>query len=342
MASKRVTSNDVAIAAGVSRTTVSMVLNNVTHIKISPETRQHVLETAQRLGYVPNAAARALASSRSQIIGLVMARHSHHILSDAFLNLLLAGFLNSVHQQSLRLMIEIVEPQHQQETYLQLTRSKHIDGLILAGVRQDDEGAYMLLKEGIPAVLIGSMPDSQIDTIDVDNRRASRDMVDHLIGLGHTRIACITNAPLDYSSPSQRLEGYFDALEAAGLTPDKDLIRIGDYTTQSGYEQMNSLLESKANITAAYVASDVVAQGAMAAIHERGLRIPRDIAVVGFDDVPFARYLVPSLTTIHVPAQQMAEKACEMLIRRIEIIDAPLQHIILPTEIIVRDSCGAK
>jgi LacI family transcriptional regulator len=342
MTSKRVTSQDVARAAGVSRTTVSMVLNNVTSIKISQQTRQLVLDTALQLGYVPNAAARALASDRSHIIGLVMARQSHHIVTDAFLNLILDGLLKSIHRHSMRLMIEIVEPKHQQETYLHMARAKHIDGLILAGVRQDDEGIYALMKEGIPAVLIGSMSEALIDTVDVDNRRASRDAVEHLIGLGHTRIACVTNASLDYFAPAQRLDGYRTALEAAGLPYDADLVRSGDYTLQSGYTQMNSLLDSRARFSAVFIASDVVAQGAFAAIQERGLNIPRDIAIIGFDDVPLARFLVPSLTTIHVPAQEMAEQACEILIKKIAKMNGVLQNIFLPTELVVRESCGAK
>ena len=342
MSSKRVTSQDVAKAAGVSRTTVSMVLNNVQHIKISEQTRQHVLETALALGYVPNAAAQALASSRSQIVGLVMARQPYHIIADAFLNLLLDGFLQSIHRNGLRLLVDIVEPKHQQETYLRLARAKHIDGLILAGVRQDDEGVYSLVKEGIPAVLIGSLPDPIIDTVDVDNRSASKVAVEHLIGLGHTQVACITNASLEYSSPSQRLEGYRQALNSAGLPYNEDLVRQGDYVIESGYGQMNNLLDAQTPFSAIFVASDVVAQGAIAALHERKLRIPEDIAIVGFDDVPMARFTTPSLTTIHVPAQKMAEDACELLVSRIANGDAPIQHIHLPSQLVVRNSCGAK
>lgn len=340
MSLKRVTSRDVARAAGVSRTTVSMVLNNVQGIKISEQTRQLVLETSRLLGYVPNAAAKALASSRSQTIGLVMARQPYHIISDAFLNLLLDGLLQSVHRHGLQLLIEIVEPQHQEETYLHLARAKHIDGLILAGVRQDDQGVYSLAKESIPAVLIGSMPDQAIDNVDVDNRQATQDAVAYLVGLGHTRIACITNASLEFSAPAQRLQGYRDALAAAGIAYAPDLVRYGDYNLESGYNQMNSLLDSGAPFSAVFIASDVVAQGALSAIHEHKLQIPADISIVGFDDVPLARFLTPPLTTVHVPASEMAETACEILIKKIAHPDEPRQSRILPTELVVRATSG--
>jgi DNA-binding LacI/PurR family transcriptional regulator len=342
MSRKRVTSQDVAEAAGVSRTTVSMVLNNVKSIQISDETRQLVIKTAEQLGYVPNAAAQALASNRSQTIGLVMARQSYHIIADAFLNMILDGMLKSVHKHGLRLLIEIVEPKHQQETYLHLARAKHIDGLVLAGVRQDDEGIAILLREGIPVVLIGSLPKSNICTVDVDNRAAAYMAVAHLIHLGHTKIACITNAALEFSAPSQRLDGYRDALTAAGLSYDERLVRYGDYDLQSGYRQMIDLLEAAVPFSAAFVASDVVALGAISALQERGLNIPQDVAVVGFDDVPYARFMNPPLTTINVPAQNMAELACETLISLIASGDLSPRRLVLPTELVVRESCGAK
>jgi LacI family transcriptional regulator len=341
MSGKRVTSLDVAKAAGVSRTTVSMVLNNVKGAQISDETRQLVIKTAGQLGYVPNAAAQALVSNRSQTVGLVMARQSHHIIADAFLNLILDGMLKSVHKHGMRLLIEIVEPKHQQETYMHLARAKHIDGLVLAGVRQDDEGIDTLIREGIPVVLIGSLPEANICMVDVDNRAAAYKATAHLIHLGHTKIACITNAALEFSAPAERLAGYRDALAAAGLTFDERLVRCGDYDMQSGYQQMNDLLEAAIPFSAAFVASDVVAHGAISALQGRDFRIPGNVAIVGFDDVPFARYMEPPLTTINVPAQQMGELACETLIGCISSGDLSPQRLVLPTELVVRASCGA-
>jgi LacI family transcriptional regulator len=258
-----VTSQDVADAAGVSRTTVSLVLNNVEGIQISEETRQKVVAIARELGYVPDAAARALASRRAQIIGLVLTRSPHHITSDAFLTQILDGLIGIVHAHGLRLLIDIVEPQHQKEAYLQLVRSKHIDGLILSGPRFDDEALQDLEEQSFPTVLMGQLPGTNICSVDVDNCTAAQMAVEHLISLGHERIACITNASPSYTAAADRLNGYRDALHASGLPYDENLVRYGDFSLQSGYRQMQSLLDSDVQFTAAFVASDEVLIGAL-------------------------------------------------------------------------------
>ena len=200
MVGNRVTSHDVAKAAGVSRTTVSLVLNDVQGIKIRPETRQKVIEVADRLGYVPNAAARALVSQRAQIIGLFLTRSAHHISSDAFITQTLEGLLDVVHQYDMRLMIDIIEPEHQKEIYLEMARAKRIDGILLSGPRLDDEALWELEKESFPAVLIGQLPGSDFCFVDVDNCASAEMAVAHLIQLGHNRIACITNANTSYTA----------------------------------------------------------------------------------------------------------------------------------------------
>ena len=339
--SKNVTSKDVAQAAGVSRTTVSLVLNNAQGVQISEQTRQRVLEAAQQLGYVPDAAGQALASRRSHIIGLVIARQSHHIITDAFLNMLLDGFLQSTNQSGMGLMVNIVEPQHHVKTYLQLVRAKRIDGLLLAGPRLDDQGLKSLEEASFPAVLIGQISNASLFSVDIDNRAAARQAVEYLIELGHRQIVCITNASPDYEAPAKRLQGYRDALEHAGLPYDERLVRYGDYDQQSGYDQMNSLFEAGVQFTAAFVSSDVVAMGAKAAIREHGLHIPEDISLIGFDDVPMARFFDPPLTTIHVPAVELGYTACELLTRLITEGNVPQRSITLDAHLQVRDSCRA-
>jgi LacI family transcriptional regulator len=341
MNGKRVTSQDVAEAAGVSRTTVSMVLNNVKGVQISEETRQLVIQTADQLGYVPNAAAQALVSRRSQIIGLVIARQSHHVITDAFLNLLMDGFLRSTHESGMGLMINIVEPQHHVKTYLQLVRAKRIDGLLLAGPRLDDEGLKLLEEVDFPTVLIGHISNTNLYSVDIDNQNAACQAVEYLLGLGHQRIACITNASPDYEAPARRLQGYREALARAGLPYDERLVRFGDYDQQSGYDQMNSLLDEAPSFTAAFVSSDVVAMGAKTAIREHGLHVPQNISLIGFDDVPLARFLDPPLTTIQVPGIDIGYTACELLTRLITEGSAPQRNITLEASLLVRDSCSA-
>lgn len=342
MGGKRITSQDVASAAGVSRTTVSLVLNDVKGIKISPATRQKVQLAASSLGYVPNAAARALASQRAHIVGLLLARRSRHISSDAFITQILEGLLDVFRQHELCLLIDIVDPEHQKEAYIQLARAKRIDGILFSGPRLDDEGLRMLEQEGFPTVLIGQIPDTGLCMVDVDNRAAAQVATAHLVALGHRRIACITNAQPTYSASIERLDGYKDALSDAGLEYDEALIRYGDFTMESGYLCMIDLLDSQVPFSAAFVASDTLALGAKAAMCERGLKVPKDVALVGFDDLPIARYMDPPLTTVHLPVADLARRASEVLISVMNGDINECQSIMLDTRLIVRESSGGK
>ncbi len=338
---KRITSQDVANCAGVSRTTVSFVLNNVEGFQISPETRQKVLEAAEQLGYVPNSAAQTLASRRTRAIGLVMTRSPHHIASDSFLPQIIGGLLKVTRQQNLRLMIEQVSAEHQSQAYLELARAKRIDGMILLTPRMDDEALRVLENAEIPAVLMGHLEGSHLPSVDVDNRAAAEQAVLHLISLGHRKIACITNAPASYTAAPQRVQGYLDALNSAGISPNPNLIRYADFDPESGFERMNSLLQSREAFTAVFVASDNVAMGAKAAIREAGLRVPDDISMMGFDDIPWSKYADPPLSAVHLPAEALAQQACVMLLDLIQGQSPAEKHLNLETELIVRKSCRA-
>ena len=340
MAKRQVTSRDVAERAGVSRTTVSFVLNEVEGVRISEETRQRVLAAAKELGYVPDATAQALVSRRTRIIGLVFSRSYHHLASDAFLLQIVDGLLDVVRQHGIRLLLDSAEHLDQKDSYLSLARAKRIDGIILSIPRSNDPELHALAEEGFPVVLIGRMPTERICSVDVDNRSASRVAVEHLLSQGHKRVGCITNAPTSFIAAADRLRGYQDALADAGLPYDKSLVRYGDYGPQSGYEAMNSLLQEPNLPTAVFVASDVVAFGAMTAIHDHKLNIPDDIAVIGFDDVPLSRFINPPLTTIRLPAKNLGRRAGELLFDLILHQVEPGRQVTLDTELVVRNSTG--
>lgn len=335
---KRVTSQDVADLAGVSRTTVSFVLNDVKRYTINPETRRRVKQAAEQLGYVPNASAQALASRRAKAIGLVMTRSPQYIASDTFLPQIIGGLLDIVKKQQLGVLIEWVEPGHQLQTYRQLVHAKHIDGMILLTPRIDDEGLKELEDFDIPVVLMGNIPDSALHSVDIDNRLAARQAVKHLIDLGHRQIACILNASLPYSSANERLLGYQDALQAAGLEPDKSLVRQADFDPQSGFTQMQSLLTNEKKFTAIFIASDNVAVGALSAIQEAGLQIPEDLSIVGFDDIPWAAFSNPPLTTVHTPAQELVQGACLLLLDLMQGKAGQQRHIRIQSELVIRQS----
>lgn len=338
---RRVTSQDVANLAGVSRTTVSLVLNNVEGFKIRRDTRQRVIKAARELGYVPDAAAQALASRRARIIGLILTRFPHQISTDAFITQILEGLFDIIHQNDMRLLIDIIEPEHQHEAYLQLVRANRIDGILLSGPRLDDDALRVLETENFPTVLIGQLPNASFCSVDVDNRAAATMAVAHLINLGHERIAFISNAPLTYTAAVDRKDGYRIALEKAGIPYAENLVRSADFTVESGYQQMADLLESELEFSAVFVASDIVALGAKSAILRHGLKIPQDIALVGFDDLPFAQYVDPSFTTIHLPTIDLARRATELLIKLLEGEQPDSSHILLETDLVIRESCGA-
>ena len=338
MTKKRVTSQDVANLAGVSRTTVSFVLNDVKGFNISAETRQKVFSAAESLNYVPDATAQALASRRAKAIGLVMTRSPHHIATDAFLPQIIGGLMEVIKDNKLRLLIEYVEVEHQDRAYLELARAKHIDGMILLTPRLDDSGLRKLEQVDIPTVLMGHLDGTDFYSVDVDNQLAAQQGVQHLLDLGHTHIACISNAPPSYAASPDRVAGYQSALLAAGITPNDSLIRYADFDPQSGYIQTKSLLESGSKFTAIFVASDNVAIGVKAALREAGLRIPEDISLVGFDDIPWAQYADPPLTTVHLQAQEMARRACLVLMDLLQGKEPEVKQQIIETHLVVRKS----
>jgi DNA-binding LacI/PurR family transcriptional regulator len=335
---RRVTSQDVADLAGVSRTTVSFVLNGDQRFAIHPNTREKVKQAAKMLGYVPNASARALARNQSAAIGLIFTRDPRYIAADTFLPQIISGLLEVVQEYQLGLMVEWVEPGQQVQTYLELTRARHIDGLILMTPRYDDTGLKALEESDIPTVMMGEVPGSNLFSVDVDNVAAANMAVEQLIGLGHTQIARIVNAPLPYSSAAQRLEGYQAALKQAGIPYNEKLVRFADFDAQSGYRQMQALLNSNQSFTSVFVASDNVALGAMSAIREAGLSIPEDVSLVGFDDIPSASFTMPGLTTVRVPACEIARDSCHLLVRLMRGEIPESRALILPTQFIARGS----
>ena len=339
MSKNRVTSQDVADLAGVSRTTVSFVLNDVKGLSITAETRQRVRDAAESLNYIPDATAQALASRRAKAIGLVMTRSPHHIATDAFLPQIIGGLMEVIKDKKLRLLIEYVEVEHQDRAYLELARAKHIDGMLLLTPRIDDAGLKKLEQVDIPTVLMGHLEGSNLYSVDIDNQPAAQQGVQYLLDLGHTQIACISNAPPSYAASPERVKGYKTALMGADITPDDELIRYADFDPRSGYEQMKSLLMGGKNFTAVFVASDNVAMGVKAALREAGMRIPEDISLVGFDDIPWAKYSDPPLTTVHLQAQELARRACLVLMDLLQGKEPELKQQIVDTHLVVRKSC---
>jgi len=307
---------------------------------ITPATRQRVLEGAEKLGYVPYAAARALVRQRAQVVGLVLARSSRHLSSDVFITQIIEGLLEVFRQHDISLLIDVVDPEHREDAYVQLARAKRIDGILFSGPRLDDEALPGLEREGFPIVLIGQLPESELCMVDIDNRAAARKAVAHLVECGRRKIACITNAQSSYSAACERLEGYKLALQDGGLAYDPALVRFGDFTIDSGYACMNDLLAEGMDFDAVFVASDTLALGAHTSLAEHGLSVPQQVAMVGFDDLPIARYMDPPLTSVHLPVTDLARQAGETLLALMNGKPVERRSIILDTYLVVRESCG--
>ncbi len=338
---KRSTVKDVADLAKVSRTTVSFVLNNVSGMRISDDTRQRVSEAARQLNYHPDATARRMVKGRTNIIGFVLRQTPDQVFADHFLPQVLHGLSRAAAAQGYHVLIEPAPPDDN-SSYLSLIRERHVDGIILSGPRFDDQELLHAHVDESPVVLMGQLPNTHLPFVDVDNVGGAAVVTRHLIDLGHRRIAFISNAKPAYTASADRLTGYRQALTAAEIAFDESLVRYGDFAPASGEAAMNDLLQLSPRPTAVFVASDTVAIGALKAIRCAGLTVPHDMALVGFDDASHSEFIEPPLTTMRLPAFGLGWGAADLLLRLInkEAIRQPA--VLLETELIIRKSCGAQ
>jgi LacI family transcriptional regulator len=333
------TLEDIAKQVGVSRSTVSRVVNGFS--SVNPEVRSRVMEAIQATGYHPNAAARSLASQRSGVIGLMLPRTVSSFFTDPFFPQLTQGIAYGCNKNDLTLSLYLVgNKEDEEKIYPRISRRGLLDGILVQSSQPDDRLIEYLANSRVPNVILGRpFESSGANYIDVDNINAASIATRHLIKLGYKRIATITGTR-NSSVTIDRLEGYKRALKNAGMEIDETLIVEGDFTEPGGYEAMKQLLVAKPD--AVFSASDNMAVGAITAAQEAGLVIPDDVAFVGFDDVPLASLTKIKLTTIRQPIQQFGVKAVELLIDVIENGKKPARRITLETELVVRDSCGAK
>jgi DNA-binding LacI/PurR family transcriptional regulator len=331
---------DIAKLAKVSRTTVSFVLNNRTDVKISEATRKKVLSIARKLDYYPHAIATSLVKKETRTIGLVLCQQLGSIFSDVLIPQVLLGVNTIAGKKNYKILLQYIENSEKKDTYYHLAREKRIDGVILSGPRSDDKELFRLRDEEFPIVLIGQVEEGNFSCSDIDNIEAAKKIVSHIISHGHKRIAMITNAPLNYTASKLRLLGYKKALKENSITYREELIGVGNFTPQSGSEVMKKLLSLKKLPTAVFVASDVVAFGVMDAIRKKGMKIPQDIALVGFDNVNLSEYVDPPLTTINLPGFDLGKNAANLLIDIIEENKNKYKKVILETHMILRRSCG--
>lgn len=330
------TLEEIARLAQVSRSTVSRVINDDPDVRET--TRQRVQHVIEELGFQPNRAARSLAGGRMRILGLVIPRGVARLFADPYFSVLIEGVTATCNACDYSLMLWLVEADDEQRVTNQILHGGLVDGLLLTSVLPSDFLVQALEENQVPFVLIGQHPKRECGyCVDIDNVNSAREAVAHLLRLGRKRVAAIHGSE-DTRVGIERRQGYLDALQMRGLAPLPVLQAVGDFTETGGYYAAQRLLQVLPD--AIFSASDAMAVGALRAIREAGLRVPQDVAVVGFDDMSFAAHANPPLTTIRQPIQRLGSLAAEMLIERIENPHMASRRVILPTELVVRSSCG--
>lgn len=330
-----VTLRQVAELAGVSIRTVSNVVNDFEHV--APQTRARVQTAVDALGYRPNTAARSLRTGRTGLIGLVVPA-----LDQPYFAELACAVVREATAAGFTLVVDQTDgdPERERDLLRRRPRGAMFDGLILSPLSLVDRD----LSEadgGRPLVLLGErMVASTVDHVHIDNVRAAQEATDHLISLGRTRVAAIgLQRALSGQTAHQRTEGMMTALADAGLPAHPSLLRyVEAYDRTSGYQEMLALLDGRTLPDAVFCFNDMLAVGALRACLERGVEVPEQVAIIGFDDVEETRFTTPSLSTVHPDKTEIARAAVARLVSRIEGAIDDVRDITVGHELVARES----
>ncbi len=331
-----VTIKDVARVAGVSVATVSRVYNDSALVR--EETRERVRRVTQELGYSPHGAARSLITSRTHTLGVLLPDLYGEFFSEVIRGIDLASQREGYHL----LVSSARDDGRPLDAALRSMRGR-VDGLIVMSPDLDAQASRRSLPDHFPMVLLNCPPsDAAYDSLGIANYDGARTMVQHLTSVGHRRIATIMGAERNFDA-SERLRGYRAALAEAGLTSDPSLEFPGDFSEAAGHAAAVRILQMQERPTAVFAANDGMAIGALSAFRDAGLRIPEDIAIGGFDDIPMARYVEPALTSMHVDINTLGARATAWLLEALRSPEGrELRKETLPTTLVVRRSCGAR
>jgi LacI family transcriptional regulator len=328
------TIKDVAREAGVSVATVSRVFNDSG--PVSDETRQRIREAAALLRYVPNGVARSLITSKTHTLGVLLPD-----LYGEFFSEVIRGMDHAAQRSGYHLIVSSSHDAKQEIEKAILAMRGRVDGLIAMSPHLDAASLIANVPSTLPIVLLNcALPGDGYDALTIENRNGAYAMVRHLISLGHRSIAMITGGSGNYDA-LERLRGYRKAMRDAGIEPPNEWELPGDFSEVSGYRAVATLLALNPRPTALFAANDSMAIGALSALREVGLRVPEDIAVAGFDDIPLARYMSPPLTSVHVDIAELGAQAITTLLHAVVNKNAHLRrHQRLATTLVIRQSCG--
>jgi DNA-binding LacI/PurR family transcriptional regulator len=330
---QRPTLEDVARRSGVSKSTVSRVINDEPRVRA--EVADRVREVIAELGYVPNQAARQLVTRRTGAVAVVATQPQDRLFIDPFFDRHLRGIRQELVAHGVQPVLLFLEEPDEYARVGDFLGGGHVDGALLFSLRADDPLPGMIRRLGLPAVLGGRLLLKEGETadgrayVDADNRGGAREAVRHLVALGRERIATITGPYDQEASAVDRLDGYRDVLPDAPPA----LVEKADYTRQGGADAMAALLDRCPGLDAVFVASDLMASGALEVLREHGRRVPDDVAVVGFDDLTaIAEATDPALTTVHQDIEEMGRLMARLL------FDGTDAAVVTPTRLVVRAS----
>jgi DNA-binding LacI/PurR family transcriptional regulator len=329
----RPTLEAVAALAGVGRGTVSRVINGSPNV--SAKAREAVQQAIDELGYVPNRAARALVTRRTDTVALVVSESELRVFDEPYFAGTIRGIGSALAETGLQLILAMAQSRGEHQRLEHYLTGQHVDGVLLLSLHGADPLPGRLEEMGVPTVLggrpVGPAPYSYVD---MDNRAGARQAVKHLLGLGRSRIVTIAG-PQDMGVGVDRLAGYRDALLTSGVA---ELVAFGDFSEESGATAMTRLLAAQPDLDAVFAASDPMALGAMRVLKSQGRAIPGDVAVVGFDDSKVAMHTDPPLTTVHQPAEAMGRQMAQLLVARINGEELRQPVVILDTHLVHRES----
>ncbi|MBZ0277065.1 MAG: LacI family transcriptional regulator [Anaerolineae bacterium] len=327
------TIRDVAKAANVSISTISHVINETRYV--SPDTRERVLRAMQQLNYQHNRVASSLRNRKTYTIGVLLPNSANPYFAE-----LLAGIEAACFEQDYHIIMgNANDDPAREQSYLKVLLSRQVDGILLISTGAFADSIHLLRENKTPVVMVDRSTElTTVDELFTDNQGGGHLATAHLLALGHRRIGCVTG-PSFLTPSAARVQGYRDAFAAVGEPLREEWIVTGDFQHAGGYRAAQKLLALDDTLTAIFACNDVMAIGVMAALQEAGLRVPQDVSVIGYDDIPLASYSNPRLTTIAQPARELGHLAVERLLERLDDPDVPARLDMLPVTLVERDSC---
>ncbi|HUH06696.1 MAG TPA: LacI family DNA-binding transcriptional regulator [Egibacteraceae bacterium] len=329
------TLEQVAALAGVSRATASRAINDSP--RVSQRSREAVQEAIEKLGYVPNWAARSLVTRRTESIALVFGEPDTRLFPDPVLAGLVRGISERLAGTEFQLVILLPHGLGRSAPLAHYLDNGHVDGVLFSSLHGEDSLPLKLAERGMPVVVNGRPTDAPVSYVDVDNLGGAHAAVEHLLDRGRRRIAEI-RGPIDMGAAVDRHDGYRRALAEARIKVDPSLVAIGEFTAGGADAAMRSLLERRPDLDAVFAASDTMALSALKVLHDQGRRVPEDVAVVGFDDTERAPEADPPLTTVRQPVTRMGHAMAERMLQMITTGDTSPRTTVFDTELIVRSS----